>query len=103
MVYNKLDMNHQDLFKLLRTVRQNVRCPQCGRQYSFSSIKIRGIVDSICFLELHCTDHMPLITTIVSSDSSAEHRIGPKVVVNDVIETHRFLKKFQGGFEEMFK
>lgn len=95
-------MNHQDLFKLLRTVRQNARCPQCGQQYSFSCIKIRGIVDSICFLELHCSDHMPLITTIVSQDLSLP-QIKSKVVTNDVIETHRFFKKFQGGFEEIFK
>ena len=95
-------MNHKDLFKLLQTVHKNVRCPQCGSQYSFSNIKIRGIVDSICFLELHCKDHMPLITTIVSSDLEEQKDFAP-IVVNDVIETHKFLKKFHGGFEEMFK
>ena len=95
-------MNHQDLFKLLRTVQKNVRCPQCGKQYAFENIKIKGVVDSLCFLELHCSDHMPLITTIVSG----EQGIRPKesrVAVNDVIEAHKFLKKFKGGFKEMFK
>jgi len=100
--YNKSEMNHQDLFKLLRTVQKNVRCPQCGKQYTFANIKIRGIVDSLCFLELHCSDHMPLITTIVS-DEQKDGVKKSKIKVNDVIETHRFLKKFQGGFEQMFR
>jgi len=95
-------MNHKDLFKLLRTVHKNVRCPQCGSQYLFANIKIRGIVDSICFLELHCGDHLPLITTIFSSEPMNQEKLSP-VVVNDVIETHKFLRKFQGGFKEIFK
>jgi hypothetical protein len=45
---------------------------------------------------------MPLITTIVSSDLEEQKNFSP-IVVNDVIETHKFLKKFHGGFEEMFK
>ena len=100
--YNQFEMNHQDLFKLLRTVQKNVRCPQCGKQYAFSNIKIRGIVDSLCFLELHCGEHMPLITTIMS-DEQQKILKKSKIVVNDVIETHRFLKNFQGGFREIFK
>ena len=95
-------MNHKDLFKLLLTVHKNVRCPQCGKQYAFSRIKIRGIVDSVCFLELYCSDHMPLITTVITPEG-ANLGVNSKVVSNDVIETHRFLKKFQGGFEEMFR
>lgn len=97
-------MNHNDLFNLLRTVHRNVRCPQCGRQYSFSGIKIRGIVDAICFLELHCTNHMPLIATVmVQENKKIDQKTIEKIKVNDVIETHKFLKKFKGNFEEIFK
>ncbi len=95
-------MNHRDLFKLLSTVHKNVRCPQCGRSYSFSDIKIRGVIDSICFLELYCKDHMPLIATVALSQTEKESH-QEKIKVNDVIETHRFLKHFRGGFEQMFK
>lgn len=100
--YNKSEMNHKDLFKLIRTVQKNVRCPQCGAQYTFDHIKIKGVVDSLCFLELHCSDHIPLITTVMS-DMETNKIAETKIRVNDVIETHRFLKKFDGGFEEMFK
>lgn len=96
-------MNHQDLFKLLRTVHHNVRCPQCGRQYTFSDIKIRGIVESICFLELHCREHMPLIATVVIENISERFIHNEPIKSDDVIETHKFLKGFHGGFKEIFK
>lgn len=97
-------MNHQDLFKLLRTVHRNVRCPQCGRQYIFSDIKIRGIVDSVCFLELSCTDHMPLVATVVIDNITKNQdntRLKP-ISSDDVIEAHKLLKEFKGNFEEIF-
>lgn len=102
MRYSKYEMSHQDLFKLLRTVQKNVRCPQCGKQYAFLDIKIKGIIDSLCFLELHCGEHLPLITTVMSSGGKNNIEQA-KIASNDVIETHKFLKKFQGGFEQMFK
>lgn len=95
-------MNHNDLFNLLRTVHRNVRCPQCGRQYAFSDINIRGIVDSVCFLELHCTDHMPLVATVMIDNKKPASEASP-IQSDDVIETHRMLKDFDGGFKEIFE
>ena len=96
-------MNHNDLFNLLRTVHRNVRCPQCGRQYAFSDIKIRGIVDAVCFLELHCTDHMPLVATVmVENKQNQPQVVSEPIQSNDVIEAHRFLKDFDGGFKDIF-
>lgn len=96
-------MNHQELYKLLITVQKNVRCPQCGKPYDFSLIQIRGIVDSIIFLELNCTSHMPLLATVTMSKGMP--KIKPaieKVTHNDVIETYKALKKFNGNFEKLF-
>ncbi len=95
-------MNHQDLFKLLREVKNNVRCPQCGKPYSFSDIKIRGVVDTVCFLELNCKTHLPLVATVMVKPVK-EKVSQKKIDANDIIETHQFLKNFQGGFESMFK
>ena len=97
-------MNHKDLFNLLRTVHSNVRCPQCGRQYAFSDIKIRGIVDSICFLELHCTDHMPLVATVMIEQKGDKHKNynNSPIKSDDVIEVHKALKDFKGNFQKMF-
>jgi len=95
-------MNHQELYKLLVTVQKNVRCPQCGLAYDFSSIQIRGIVDTIVFLELNCKNHMPLLATVtVSSHPIAKGRL-EKVTSDDVIEIYRFFKGFDGNFEKLF-
>ena len=95
-------MNHNDLSNLLRTVQKNVRCPQCGKQYNFDEIKIRGVVDSICFLELHCKDHMPLLATVMLNENKSMLNSSDPVISNDVIETHKFLKGFKGSFKEIF-
>ena len=95
-------MNHNDLSNLLRTVQKNVRCPQCGKQYNFDEIKIRGVVDSICFLELHCKDHMPLLATVMLNENKSMLNSSDPVISNDVIETHKFLKGFKGSFQEIF-
>ena len=96
-------MNHQDLSKLLRTVQGNVRCPQCGRSYEFGRIKIRGVVDTICFLELSCKSHMPLIATVMLQPNKKTKQGAKQIDVNDIIETHKVMKSFTGGFESMFK
>lgn len=98
-------MNHNDLFDLLRTVHNNVRCPQCGRQYIFSDMKIRGIVDTICFLELNCTNHMPLIATVTinAKNGKEKNNRDEKIKADDVIDIHKFLKEFNGSFENVFK
>ncbi|MFA6963800.1 MAG: hypothetical protein WC227_03735 [Patescibacteria group bacterium] len=97
-------MNHQELYKLLVTVQKNVRCPQCGKQYDFASIQIRGIVDTILFLELNCSSHMPLLATVTLSKQSPKIKTGveSKVSSDDVIETYRFLKDWNGSFAEIF-
>ena len=97
-------MNHQELYKFIKSVQKNVRCPQCGKAYEFSNIEIRGIVDSIMFLELHCGSHMPLLATVTMTKNVKKlGKNQEKVNSNDVIETYKFLKQFQGNFSEIFE
>lgn len=97
-------MNHQELYNLLKTVKKNIRCPQCGKQYDFSQIKIRGISDFVVFLELTCTDHMPVLATVaITGKTEINNFDGVTINNNDVIETYKFLKKFSGGFDKLFK
>ena len=97
-------MNHKELYNLLKTVKKNIRCPQCGKPYDFSQIKIRGIADQIIFLELNCSGHMPVLATVayngkkIVQNEKQEDAINP----DDVINTYKFLKDFSGGFEKVF-
>jgi len=96
-------MNQTEISKLLHTVWKNVRCPQCGKQYSFSQIKIRGVLDEVCFLELNCSDHMPLIATVfINSKNQSNSRDNIRINSNDVIDTHKLLKDFKGNFKKIF-
>lgn len=100
-----LKMNHQDLYQLLQTVQKNVRCPQCGRAYDFGRMEIRGIMDSVIFLELNCKNHLPLLATVALSRKNRKTGMVQKEKINsnDVIETYNFLKNFSGSFEQIFK
>ena len=97
-------MNHKELFNLLKTVKKNIRCPQCGKEYEFSQIRIRGIAEFIVFLELSCKDHMPVMATVAFSGKPAlENSKNASINSDDVIETFKFLEKFPGGFDKFFK
>lgn len=96
-------MNHLALSKLLRTVHRNVRCPQCGKKYSFSDIKIQGIIDSVCFLEMSCGEHLPLIATVILPDDVPTFEEDfDQVMADDVIDIYHSLTSYQGNFEELF-
>ncbi len=88
---------------MLVTVQKNVHCPQCGKSYGFSKIHIRGIVDTIVFLELSCVGHMPLLATVTMSKKNTPAETTDKVNSDDVIEMYRFLKNFDGSFERLFE
>lgn len=95
-------MNHQELYNLLKTVRKNIRCPQCGKEYGFSDIKIRGIAEFIVFLELHCQNHMPVLATVALSQKNMVGKSNNTINSDDVINIYSFLKDFKGGFENIF-
>lgn len=98
-------MNHLELYKLLKTVQKNVHCPQCGKEYQFSDIKIKGVADFIIFLELNCKDHMPLLATIATSQkpTANSYPTTDQISPNDLIESYKFLEKFNGGFDKLFR
>lgn len=97
-------MNKEELFNLLKTVRQNIRCPQCGKQYGFSDIRVRSVAEFVVFLELSCSDHMPILATVaLSKNFSKKDQIKSEVITgNDIIKTYEFLKDFSGGFQKIF-
>ena len=97
-------MNHQELYKLLLTVQKNVRCPQCGKQYDFGKIQIRGVVDMIVFLELACSNHLPLLATVTLGKPASinkEPAAKDAVSSDDVIKIYRTLKEHKGSLSEL--
>lgn len=46
---------------------------------------------------------MPLIATVMLQPNKKAKLKTKQIDVNDIIETHKVMKSFQGGFESMFK
>ena len=96
-------MNHKELYNLLKTVRKNIRCPQCGKQFDFSQIKIRAIAEFVVFLELTCTDHMPVLATVaLQSGKLTDDKSMELIDGNDILDTHNALESLNGSLESLF-
>lgn len=97
-------MNHKELYNLLTTVRKNIRCPQCGKQFDFSQIKIRAIAEFVVFLELTCPDHMPVLATVAlqSNKMPDGERSLSLIDNNDILEAHNALESLSGSVELLF-
>ena len=97
-------MNNKELYKLIQTVQKNIRCPQCGKEYLFSKIRIKGIMDKIVFIELSCTTHMPVLATVsIAGKEIHDKIIKNKITNDDVLDIYETLQKFNGDFEKIFK
>lgn len=97
-------MNHKELYNLLKTVRKNIRCPQCGKQFDFSQIKIRAIAEFVVFMELTCPDHMPVLATVALQNGKLvdEKPLLGSVDSNDILDAHNAIEALSGGLESLF-
>ncbi len=98
-------------------------CSSCGRSYIRSRIRVLAQRDDLWFVSLRCancgTGALGLVTVredaededgIESSAFSGELTAAdlarlsdkPPLDVDDVIETHRFLTRFDGDFHRLF-
>jgi len=97
-------MNHKELYNLLKTVRKNIRCPQCGKQFDFSQIKIRAIAEFVVFLELLCPDHMPVLATVALQNGKLfdDNKNFGLIDNNDILDAHNTLNSLSGSLESLF-
>lgn len=98
-----------------------MRCPSCGSSYGENHIHFLGQLDMAALIQLDCEScGLPVMATIVVSekhqtasnpklmtDVSREElrdvRNREPVSTDQVLDTHRFLKGFDGNFEKLFK
>jgi hypothetical protein len=96
-------------------------CSSCGRSYLRSRIRVLAQRDDLWFVSLKCvscgTGALGLVTVRDADDDGSETpgfrgeltpadeaRLAdaPPFDVDDVIETHRFLARFDGDFRRLF-
>ncbi|MDZ4248221.1 MAG: hypothetical protein U1D32_03040, partial [Patescibacteria group bacterium] len=111
-------MNSFQLQELIKNVQTMMRCPSCGAHYTENHIHFLGQLDMAALIQLDCEScGLPVMATIVVSgkeqqtpkllsDVSKEDLKGKHVkdpVTSDhVVDTHQFLKEFDGNFEKAF-
>lgn len=95
-------LTQEELKKILHTIYKNIRCPSCGKQYEFGRIHIKGYFNNLCFLELHCSDHLPLYATI-AAPSRGPVEINTKSAIDDdyIINAYDSLSSHQGSISEL--
>ncbi len=112
-------MNSYQLQELIKNVQTMMRCPSCGANYGENHIHFLGQLDMAALIQLDCEScGLPVMATIVVSngkeqapkllsdiskeDLKGKHAKEP-VTGDHVVDTHQFLKDFDGNFEKFFK
>ena len=120
-------MNREQLQEIIKSIQTLMRCPNCGAHYNIGGISVLGQIDNTtCLVDLECDQcGMPVrvianvavhhrskdlseiqdknLAEIQAKLEDSEISSNEKVNVDDVIELHRFLEKFNGDFKSLFK
>ncbi len=120
-------MNKEQLQEIIKSIQTLMRCPNCGAHYNLGGISVLGQIDNTtCLVDLECNQcGMPVRVianvavhhqnkelsevqnrikeTKITNGEESEISSDKKVTVDDVIELHRFLEKFDGDFKSLFE
>lgn len=95
-------MTQEELKKILHTVYKNIRCPSCGKQFEFGHIHVKGFFNNLCFLELQCSDHLPLYATISAPAAAQPELKLNKTIDNEyIISAYDSLTRHTGSLSEL--
>jgi hypothetical protein len=86
-------MNPSEIQKIFQTVVKSVRCPHCGKRYSYENVHIVSTADSICFLQLECSGHVPMLATVSISGSLPQEVSVTPISTDDVINSYKKINK----------
>lgn len=87
-------MNSDEIQKILQTVVKRLRCPHCGKHYAFENIHIVSSTKSICFLQLKCENHLPVIASVaVNGPKITIEKQQSEISVDDVLDSYEKISK----------
>jgi hypothetical protein len=89
------------LQEILQQAQRDLYCPTCGRNFSLSEIRLRGLFNHTLLLQTVCTNgHSPVIMIFVANYNQSE-QLKP-ITTDDVLATHVALKNFKGDFKSLW-
>lgn len=96
-------MNSDEIQKIFQTVARRLCCPHCGRHYTFENIHIVNSSKNLCFLQLECENHLPVMASVaVNGPKITIEKQQSQITVDDVLDAHEKISKIN-SIEELLK
>lgn len=100
----------------IRKMMVSAKCSGCGQQYEIDNIEILGHHEDMWFLSVYCVACRAqyLVTAVIDEEGAPEtvtdlsaaemekFRDTESLKVDEVLDMHSFLKKFDGDFSRLF-
>ncbi len=101
--------------KSIKKLMTSMKCSSCGEFYKVADIDVIGHRDDLWFLRVACSacqaqylvaavvkeEKRKAVTDLTGPERIRFRKITP-VNADDVLDMHRFLKKFDGDFKKLF-
>jgi len=101
---------------IIKRLMSSVKCAVCEQCYEGNSIKIIGHQEDLWFLSVFCSachsrflvaavikeDMAPKVITDLTEAEQGKFRNIDKLIANDVLDMHNFLKDFDGDLSQLF-
>ena len=105
-------MNESDIKKVMASTK----CSGCGQRYEIENIEVLGHHEDMWFMSVFCVACRAqyLVTAVIDEEGAREtvtdlsaaevekFRNAESLKVDEVLDMHRFLKKFDGDFSRLF-
>ena len=100
----------------IKKMMTSAKCSGCGQRYEIENIEILGHHDDMWFMSVFCVACRAqyLVTAVIDEEGAPERvtdlstaelekfRDAESLKVDEVLDMHRFLKKFDGDFSRLF-
>jgi len=110
------NMDKKQFQKFVKSILDVAFCPHCNSAYSENDVQYLGEIDAMSLLRLSCPQcQAPALVSVaftrdgeqleglsVTKKSNRREKAEEAVDYNDVIDTHNFMKGFDGNFENLF-
>ena len=102
---------------IIKRLMSSVKCAVCEQCYEENSIKIIGHQEDLWFLSVFCSachsrflvaavikeDMAPKVITDLTEAEQEKFRNIDKLIANDVLDMHNFLKDFDGDLSQLLR
>jgi hypothetical protein len=100
----------------IKKVMTSAKCSSCGQRYEAENIEVLGHYEDMWFMSVFCVACRAqyLVTAVIDKECEAEtvtdlstaevekFRDVESLKVDEVLDMHSFLKKFDGDFSRLF-